>query len=93
MKIIKIETNIKRKLFLHNTENISLLNKLFPDKLLLHTEGCTGYSNFKPSDELFNAEMYAHEIIGDLNSGCNGFIDWNIVLDYNQRSKSCKKLL
>lgn len=74
-------------------ENISLLNNLFPDKLLLHTEGCTGYSNFKPQDELFNAEMYASEIIGDLNNGCNGFIDWNIVLDYNRRSKSCKKLL
>lgn len=24
-----------------------------------------------------------HDIIGDLNSGINAFIDWNIVLDYN----------
>lgn len=64
-------------------ENIKLLNDIFPDKLLIHTEGCTGYSKFKPKDELFNANMYAEEIIGDLNAGINAFIDWNIVLDYN----------
>lgn len=64
-------------------DNLKSLNKLFPDKLLFHTEGCTGYSKFKPKDELFNAEMYANEIIGDLNSGTNAFIDWNLVLEYN----------
>ncbi len=68
-------------------QNLSQLNKLFPNKLLIHTEGCTGYSNFNPSDELFNAEMYASEIIGDLNNGVNGFIDWNMVLEYNGRAK------
>ena len=60
-------------------ENLKEVNKLFPDKLLIHTEGCTGYSKFKPKDELFNAELYASEIIGDLNSGVNAFIDWNLV--------------
>lgn len=64
-------------------DKINELNKLFPDKLLIHTEGCTGYSKFKPKDELFNAEMYGNEIIGDLNSGTNAFIDWNLVLEYN----------
>lgn len=64
-------------------QNLNLIHSLFPDKLLIHTEGCTGYSKFKPKDELFNAEMYAKEIIGDLNNGVNGFIDWNMVLQYN----------
>ncbi len=64
-------------------EALDLLSKLFPNKLLFHTEGCTGYSKFKPDDELFNAEMYASEIIGDFNNGVNAFIDWNIVLEYN----------
>ena len=64
-------------------ENIEAIHRLFPDKLLFHTEGCTGYSKFKPKDELFNAEMYANEIIGDLNAGTNAFIDWNLVLEYN----------
>ncbi|MBP3255586.1 MAG: glucosylceramidase [Clostridia bacterium] len=63
-------------------ENLKKVNELFPDKLLIHTEGCTGYSKFKPKDELFNAELYASEIIGDLNSGVNAFVDWNLVLDY-----------
>ena len=64
-------------------ENLKEINKTFPSKLLIHTEGCTGYSKFKPEDELFNAEMYASEILGDLNSGINAFVDWNLVLDYN----------
>lgn len=63
-------------------ENLKKVNELFPDKLLIHTEGCTGYSKFKPKDELFNAKLYASEIIGDLNSGVNAFVDWNLVLDY-----------
>ena len=74
-------------------ENLKILHDLFPNKLLIHTEGCTGYSKFKPQDELFNAQMYASEIIGDLNNGVNGFIDWNIVLDYkggpNHKNNYC----
>ncbi len=64
-------------------QNLNMINQLFPNKLLIHTEGCTGYSNFKSKDELSNAEMYASEIIGDFNNGVNGFIDWNMVLEYN----------
>lgn len=65
------------------------LHHLFPNHLLFHTEGCTGYSHFKSQDELLNAEMYAHEIIEDFNHGTNAFIDWNMVLDFKRRSKSC----
>ena len=64
-------------------ENIQILRNLYPDKLLISTECCTGYSNFRPEDEIQNAELYAHEIIGDLNSGANAFIDWNIMLDHD----------
>lgn len=64
-------------------ENIDLVHKEFPDKLLIHTEGCTGFSNFNPNDEIHNAEIYAHDIIGDLNAGTNAYIDWNLVLDNN----------
>ena len=62
-------------------ENISLVANKFPRKLLIHTEGCTGYSKFNPKDEVFNAEMYGHDILGDLNAGINGYIDWNLALD------------
>ena len=63
-------------------ENLALLHELYPNKLLIHTEGCTGYSLFKKSHEVNNAEIYAHDIIGDLNAGTNGYIDWNMVLDF-----------
>lgn len=63
-------------------ENIALTKDFFPGKLLIHTEGCTGYSKFNPNDEEKNAEIYGHDIIGDLNSGINGYIDWNMCLDY-----------
>lgn len=59
-------------------ENIKLCRELFPDKLLIHSEGCSGLKLNNPY-----ANEYANEIIGDLNSGANGFIDWNIFLDKN----------
>lgn len=62
-------------------ENISLIHEAFPGKLLIHTEGCTGYSKFNPNDEIKNAEIYGHDILGDLNNGVNAYIDWNLVLD------------
>ena len=64
-------------------ENLLLTRQFFPDQLLFHTEGCVGYSHFRKEDEVQNAEIYAHDIIGDLNSGSNGYIDWNLVLNYS----------
>ena len=61
-------------------ENIRLVREKFPNKLLIHTEGCTGLSS-KKDEEFRNGEIYAHDIIGDLNAGMNGYIDWNIILD------------
>jgi len=37
---------------------------------------------FNKINQIKNAEIYAHDIIGDLNAGINAFIDWNIVLDF-----------
>ncbi len=63
-------------------ENIHLLYDTFPGKLLIHTEGCTGYSKFHANDEIHNAEIYGHDILGDLTAGINGYIDWNMILDF-----------
>lgn len=57
-------------------ENISLCRELYPEKLLIHTEGCF---SFDPNNSFPN--QYAHDISEDLNSGINGYIDWNILLD------------
>ncbi len=59
---------------------IRLTHEAFPDKELIFTEGCVEYSRFS-TDQLKNAQMYAHDIIGNLNAGMTGFIDWNIFLD------------
>lgn len=66
-------------------ENIRIFTELYPDKLAIHTEGCTGYEHLwfrKRMRRIPNAEIYAHDIIGDLNAGANGYIDWNMMLDY-----------
>ncbi len=61
-------------------EAISLTSEAFPGKELIFSEGCVEYSRFS-ADQLKNAQMYAHDIMGNLNAGMTGFIDWNIFLD------------
>lgn len=61
-------------------EAIKLTHDAYPDKELIFTEGCVEYSRFDTS-QLRNAQMYAHDIIGNMNGGMTGFIDWNILLD------------
>jgi glucosylceramidase len=61
-------------------EAITLTHEAFPEKELIFTEGCVEYSRFS-ADQLKNAQMYAHDIMGNLNAGMTGFIDWNIFLD------------
>ena len=63
-------------------ENLGLVREKYPEKLLIHTEGCTGISINRSKRQIQNAEIYAHDIIGDLNAGGNAYIDWNILLDY-----------
>ncbi|MDF2484581.1 MAG: glucosylceramidase [Herbinix sp.] len=61
-------------------EAIELTHEAFPEKELIFTEGCVEYSRFD-TDQLKNAQMYAHDILGNLNGGMTGFLDWNIFLD------------
>lgn len=63
-------------------ENLEIVREKYPEKLLIHTEGCTGISINRRARQIPNAEIYAHDIIGDLNTGENAYIDWNILLDF-----------
>ena len=37
-------------------ENVEKCHNAFKDKLIFHTEGCVGFSHYKPEDEIKNAE-------------------------------------
>lgn len=60
---------------------LKLVREQYPNKLMVFTEGCIEYSRLDKSAQLQNAQMYGHDIIGNLNNGMNLFFDWNIVLN------------
>ena len=62
-------------------EAVALAHRLWPDKALYFTEGCVEYSRFDGASDLKKAEMYAHDILGNLTAGAAGSIDWNLLLD------------
>lgn len=60
---------------------VRLARTMYPECELIHTEGCAAFSAGKGQTAATDAEHYAHDMIGDLNAGANGHIDWNILLD------------
>ena len=50
---------------------VRLVRECFPNKLLMFSEGCIEYSRFDKTQALKNAQMYAHDMIGNLNAGMN----------------------
>lgn len=64
-------------------EAIELVRKVYPDRKVMFTEGCVEYSRFADTGEVEKAEMYAHDILGNLNAGVCGYLDWNLILDEN----------
>lgn len=60
-------------------DHVQYVSDNFPDKDLIFTEGSIEGGS-RPG-AWFSGERYAHNIINDLNSGCNAWIDWNIVLN------------
>merc|ERR1719188_1139217 len=66
-------------------DSLREFRKTYPGQVLLPTEAAyerrqwNGAKN-PPHDWRFG-EGYAHDIIGDLNAGSSGWIDWNLLLD------------
>jgi glucosylceramidase len=62
-------------------DNVALVNRLYPDKHILFTEGTpaqfdsTGYGRWSLG------EAYGRSMINDFNAGTEGWTDWNILLD------------
>ena len=63
-------------------ENLKLIKKHYPDKEIFFTEGCVEYSRLSDASQVQNAEMYAHQMIGNLKGGCSAILDWNLIVDY-----------
>ncbi len=62
-------------------EAIEAVKMQYPGKRVFFTEGCVEYACFADSDEVQKAEMYAHDMLGDLKAGVEAFLDWNLLLD------------
>ena len=62
-------------------EAVRAVKQRWPEKTVWFTEGCVEYSRFDGMTPQQKAEMYAHDILGNLNAGISGSIDWNLLLD------------
>lgn len=62
-------------------EALQMIKDQYPEKKLILSEACIEYGKFAADDYLRNAQKYAHDMIGNLNHGMNGFFDWNLILD------------
>mmetsp|Transcript_45045 Transcript_45045/g.107019 ORF Transcript_45045/g.107019 Transcript_45045/m.107019 type:complete len:579 (+) Transcript_45045:45-1781(+) len=66
-------------------DKMKATHEKFPDKFILATEACAGYLPLidqGPSPGSWSrAELYAFDILNDLNSWAVGWTDWNIALD------------
>lgn len=64
-----------------NFDELKKLREKYPNKLLINTEMCCSYSKYDKNNWIGAAEYYLNDIIGDMNSGVNAYLDWNILLD------------
>jgi glucosylceramidase len=62
-------------------EAVQLVRDKFPEKELIFSEGCAEFSLYRNAKQITVAEKYAHDILGNLNSGMNAYLDWNVILD------------
>lgn len=53
----------------------------YPDKELIFTEGCVEYSRFRDAGQVKYAEMYLHDMLGNINCGMSAYTDWNLLLN------------
>lgn len=60
-------------------EALDAVNRMYPGKVLIHTEGCVE-GGTKP-DSWETGERYGHDIIGDFNHWTTAWVDWNLLLD------------
>ena len=65
------------------SSNVGEVNKLYPNKNLLFTEGCVEKFDATKYQLWANGMRYGKSMINDFNNGTVGWTDWNILLDEN----------
>ena len=63
-------------------EQVKKTREEFKDIMMIHTEGCCGFTPYDEIGWINDGEVYLDDIVKDINNGGNGYIDWNIFLDY-----------
>jgi glucosylceramidase len=61
--------------------NVATYHQKYPTHHLLATEQCATGAPEAKNDNYNTATRYAHDIIGDLANGAEGWVDWNMVLN------------
>ena len=64
-------------------DELNEVHNKYPQLLLIESEMCCGYSPYDELEWVHDAELYADEIIGNINNGMNIYVDWNLLLDMN----------
>jgi len=64
-------------------DNVAQVNAAYPNLNLLFTEGSMGKTSYYESNSWALGELYANNILHDLNSGIRAWCDWNALLDQN----------
>jgi glucosylceramidase len=62
-------------------QNVKLVKEAFPNTNLMFTEGCKEKFDFNKINDWSLGELYADNILNDLNNGITGWCDWNILVD------------
>ena len=62
-------------------EQLRMFKERWPDKDILFSECCCGVHERTESDLWRQGELYAHDIVGNLENGMTRWIDWNVLLD------------
>lgn len=62
-------------------DNVALVDRLYPDKHIIFTEGTPASFQAGGYDRWDLGEEYGRSMIHDFNSGAEGWTDWNVLLD------------
>ena len=65
------------------------VHQKYPDKMLVSSEMCCGFSPYDEADWQKDARLYLGELMTDINCGTTAWLDWNMLLDYHGGPSYC----